>query len=154
MNAIDQRPGEVGERDQVLTTREPLRLEAPHLAWLRRRSREPLTTDNPAHGWITRQTVGIVHVVVASEPPEYGLTQQAGQTCRVFLPRRPSDSTAPAISVRASFSSRNGSRRIGSDVGTVELQLETPIEIEPKSVRFRFTRSVRHDRPRSDDVRC
>ena len=43
---------------------------------------------------------------------------------------------------------------IGSDVGTVELQLETPVEIEPKSVRFRFTRWVRHDRPRSDDIRC
>src|SRR6266480_3621248 len=37
---------------------------------------------------------------------------------------------------------------IGSDVGTVQLQLETPVEIEPKSVRFRFTRWVRHDRPR------
>jgi hypothetical protein len=37
------------------------------------------TTDNPAHGWITRQPVGIVHVVIASEPPKYGLTQQAGQ---------------------------------------------------------------------------
>jgi hypothetical protein len=32
MNAVDPMPGEVGERDEVLTTREPLRLEAPHLA--------------------------------------------------------------------------------------------------------------------------
>src|SRR6266567_6268603 len=27
------------------------------------------------------------------------------------------------------------------------------VEIEPKSVRFQFTRWVRHDRPRSDDIR-
>ena len=37
------------------------------------------TTDNPAYGWIMRQSVGIIHVVIASEPPKYGLTQQAGQ---------------------------------------------------------------------------
>jgi hypothetical protein len=43
---------------------------------------------------------------------------------------------------------------IGGYVGIVELQLETPVEIEPKSARFRFTRWVRHDRPRSDDIRC
>ena len=35
---------------------------------------------------------------------------------------------------------------IGGDAGTVELQLQTAVEIEPESIGFRFTRWVRHDR--------
>ncbi len=79
MNAVDPMPGEVGECDEVLTTREPLSLEAPNLAGWGGAVVNRFTTDNPAHGWITRQPVGIVHVVIASEPPKYGLTQQGGQ---------------------------------------------------------------------------
>jgi hypothetical protein len=36
----------------------------------------------------------------------------------------------------------------------VELQLEAAVEIEPRSVRFRFTRWVRHDRSRFNNIRC
>ena len=70
----------------------------------------------------------------------------------MFLARRPSDSTAPAIiSVRPregiiQFPKRQQTG-IGSDVGTVELQLKTLVEIEPKSVRFRFTCAFRRSRP-------
>jgi hypothetical protein len=43
---------------------------------------------------------------------------------------------------------------IGRDAGTVELQLETAVEIEPGGVGFRFTRWVRHDCPRSNEISC
>jgi hypothetical protein len=38
---------------------------------------------------------------------------------------------------------------IGGDAGTVELQLEAAVEIEPESIGFGFTRWLRHPRPRS-----
>jgi hypothetical protein len=43
---------------------------------------------------------------------------------------------------------------IGGDAGTVELQLETAVEIEAGGVGFRFTRWVRHDCPRSNEISC
>ena len=43
---------------------------------------------------------------------------------------------------------------IRGDAGTVELQLKSPVEIEPRSVRFRFTRWVRHDRLARSRIRC
>ena len=42
---------------------------------------------------------------------------------------------------------------IGGNAGTVELQLEAALEIEPESVRFRFTRWLHHHRPRSNQTR-
>ena len=41
---------------------------------------------------------------------------------------------------------------IGGDARTVELQLETAVEIEPRSIRFRFTRWVRHECPRPNEI--
>jgi hypothetical protein len=112
--------------------------------------------NDPSHRRIAPEPVGIVHVLVAGEAPEHGLSQHP-------------DQNMPAVPARASISqmlSRDyhqaehviqfaigqqpGIRR---DAGTVELQLHTAVEIEPSSVRFRFTRWVRHDRPRSDDIR-
>jgi hypothetical protein len=43
---------------------------------------------------------------------------------------------------------------IGGDAGTVELQLEAAVEIEPDSIGFGFTRWLCHHRPRSNEIRC
>jgi hypothetical protein len=73
MNAVDPLSGEIGERGDVLITREPLRLEGPHLASGGGAVVNRSTTDNPTHGGIERQPVRIVHVLVAIEPPKHGL---------------------------------------------------------------------------------
>ena len=73
MNAVDPLAGEVGERREVVLRREPIRLEAAHLA---RRSRATLsrpTTDNPAHRRILAQALGVVHVIISGETPEHRL---------------------------------------------------------------------------------
>jgi hypothetical protein len=43
---------------------------------------------------------------------------------------------------------------IRGDAGTVELQLEAPVEIEPRNVGFRFTRWVCRDRLARSRIRC
>ena len=43
---------------------------------------------------------------------------------------------------------------IGGDGGTVDLQHETTVEIEPRRVGFLLIRWVRHDGPRTYDVSC
>ena len=53
MHPVDPLPGEIGERGEVLITRQPLRLEAPHLAGGGRLLRHGPTADNPAHRRIT-----------------------------------------------------------------------------------------------------
>jgi hypothetical protein len=40
---------------------------------------------------------------------------------------------------------------VGGDIGAVELELQSAVEIEPRSVQFRFTRWVRHE---SAAVQC
>ena len=71
MDEIDPLAGQVSKRREVLGYREPLRLEAAHLA---RRSRTTLSrfaADNPAHRRIVTQPLGVVHVLVTSEAAEH-----------------------------------------------------------------------------------
>jgi hypothetical protein len=68
-------PAQIGESDEVLTARQPFRLEAPDLA---RRCGPPgdsMTADGPAHRGIARQTLGVVHVLVSGKATEHRLPQ-------------------------------------------------------------------------------
>lgn len=108
MNAVDPLAGEVGECREVVGRREPLGLEATHLARRGRRTLSRFATNDPAHRRIMAQTFGVVHVLVAGETPEQGLPKQPDQRMAAFLPVRASASTFPAIALRprASSSSR------------------------------------------------
>ncbi len=79
MNAVDPPTGEIGKRGKVLLACQPLRLEPAHLAGGGGTVVNRPAADNPTHRRIARQPVRIVHILVASEPPKHGLTQQAGQ---------------------------------------------------------------------------
>jgi hypothetical protein len=52
-NGVDPLPRETGERGEVLVTREPFRLEPPHLAGRGRIALDGLAADEPAHCRIT-----------------------------------------------------------------------------------------------------
>jgi hypothetical protein len=45
-----------------------------------------MTADDPAHGRIVPKAVSIVHVFVAAEPSENGLTEQPGHSVLTVLP--------------------------------------------------------------------
>ncbi|MCW5747396.1 MAG: hypothetical protein KIT36_14505 [Alphaproteobacteria bacterium] len=45
------------------------------------------------------------------------------------------------------------SSSIGDNAGTVELQLEVAVEIEPQSIGLRFTRWLNHLRHRTDQTK-
>ena len=157
VNAVDPLPGQVGERGEVLVTREPLGLEPPHLAGRGRIALDRLAADDPAHRGITSQPVGVVDVLVSGKPTEHRLAQHADQIVTTVLARAavnqvlPRDSRQAERIIEFAIGQQSG---IGGDAGTVELQLEAAVEIEPKSIGLRFTRWLHHHRPRSNETRC
>ena len=113
---------------------EELRLEAAHLARRRRPLGDGMTADDPAHGRIVPKAVSIVHVFVAAEPSEDGLTEQPGHSVLTVLPGSRVDK---ALSGEIAHSERivkfpEGQKtRIGGDLRTVEFQLQPTVEIQP-----------------------
>jgi len=130
--------------------RQPLGLEAAHLAAGRGEALEPLPADDRPHGWIAGEPLGIVDILVAGQASEYRLPQQPGQPmlgvlasatirqCRRCHVQQAHRMIQLAVSEQAA---------VGSDPGTVEFQLDPTVEIDPERLRFRFTHRVRHDRP-------
>jgi len=95
---------QVGKNSEVLVRREPLRLEAPHLA---RRSRDlrRFAADNPAHSRIVAQALGIVHILVTGKATKYRLPEQPGQCMPTILAGACVGQTSLAIAVKPSASS-------------------------------------------------
>src|SRR5665811_2003391 len=105
---------------------------------------------------ITPEPVGVVHVLVSGKATEYRLPQHSDQ----IMPSVPADASISQIFPRDDHQAEHiiqfperKQTSIRGDAGTVELQLEAPVEIEPRSVRFRFTRWVRHDRLAQSRIR-
>ena len=157
MNAVDPLPGQIGERGEVLVTRQPLGLEPPHLAGRGRIALDRLAADDPAHRRITSQPVGVVDVLVSGKPTEHRLAQHAHQIVATVPARAPvnqvllRDGHQAERVIELAIGQQSG---IGGDARTVKLQLETAVEIEPEGIGFGFTRWLRHHRPRSNETRC
>src|SRR6266851_2219796 len=79
MHGIDPLPKQIGERCEVLRPGQPLGLEPPHLAGRGSLTHWRFATDDPTHRWVAAQPLGVVHVLVAGQPPEYRLPQQPDQ---------------------------------------------------------------------------
>ena len=150
VHPIDPGAAEVAQRRQVLVGGQNLGLEPPHLAGGRRLPVDGVAADDPAHGGIARQTVGVVHVVVATKATEHGLAEQSRHAMPSVLagaavdqhPAR--DVAQPKDVVEFPIGKQTG---VGRDPGTVELELDPAVEIDPKRLLLRFTHRVRHDRP-------
>ena len=91
MHPLNPSPAEIDERDKVLIIREPLGLEASHLAGGGCLFRCGATANNPAHRRIATEPVGVVHVLVSGKPTEHRLSQH-------------SDQIMPTVPARASIS--------------------------------------------------
>src|SRR4051812_27801129 len=98
-----------------------------------------------------RQAVGIVDVLVASEPPEHGLAELRDQSVTAVLAR-------PGVSENLSGHVRQAERiielskgeqtRVGCHPRTVEFQLQAMIECDPESGAVAFTQCTVHLQPR------
>ena len=89
MNAVDPLAGKLSESDEVLSGRQPFRLEAAHLA---RRSGARvcvLAADNPMHRRIMTQSFGVVNVFVSGKPTEDWLPQHPNQSAAAILAGSP-----------------------------------------------------------------
>src|SRR3984893_5087113 len=77
----------MGESGWFLSRREPLGLEAPHLARRRCAIRSCLAADDPAHRGIIAQALGVVNIFIPSEPTEHRLSQQTDESMPAVLAR-------------------------------------------------------------------
>src|SRR5258708_13797579 len=65
VHKVNPLAGQVGKSREVCRCREPLRLEASHLARRGCVTLIRLATDDPAHGRIMAQTFGVVHALIS-----------------------------------------------------------------------------------------
>src|SRR5271168_5482683 len=75
VHKIDPLAGQVGKSRKVLRCREPLRLEAAHLARRGRTAVGRFAANNPAHRRIMTQALGVVHVLVSGKATKYRLPE-------------------------------------------------------------------------------
>jgi len=85
VDLVNPPTGQIGKSNEVLRPGQPLRLEAAHLAGRGRRAGDRPVADYPTHRRVAAQPIGIVHVLVASQPPEHRLPQQADQEMLAVL---------------------------------------------------------------------
>ena len=85
VHKVNPLAGQVGKSREVCRCREPLRLEASHLARRGCVTLSRLATDDPAHCRIMAQTFGVVHVLISSETTKHRLPQQPDQRMAAVL---------------------------------------------------------------------
>jgi hypothetical protein len=99
VDAADPGAGQIRQRLQVGVGRQPLGLEAPHLAARGGGTIEPVTANDRPHRGVAGEPLGVIDILVAGESTEHRLAEQPLSLWRVFLPRRPSSSFVIAMSV-------------------------------------------------------
>ena len=141
VHPVDPGAAEIAQRRQVLVGRQKLGLEPPHLAGGRRLPVDSVAADDPAHDGIARQT--------ATKAAEHGLAEQARHAMPSVLAGATVDQDlAPEVAQSKNVVEFPIGKQtsVGGDPGTVELELDPAVEIDPKRL-LRFTHRVRHDRP-------
>ena len=148
VHRVDPPAGQIGESGEVRQTGQPLGLEAPHLAGRGSPTHWRLAADHPAHCRFAAQPAGVVHVLIAGQPPEYRLPQQPDQQMAPVPPvlRQSLAAACGQCQHVIKFAIRQQSA-IGGDRQAVEPEHHAPVEIEPQCPAVRFTHRVRHRRP-------
>ncbi len=134
MHTVDPNAGKGGQRGKVLVAGQLLRLEASHLTGGSGLFRDGMAADDPPHGRITAQTVGVVHVVVATKTAKNGLAKLPDHAMPPVLA-----DTAVLEKTLGDLGQAKGivklpvgeKSSVGSDLGTVELKLQSMVEFDP-----------------------
>ena len=153
MHPVDPGTRQIRQRFQIGVRRQPLGLEAPHLAARCRRTVETLTADDGPHGGVAGEPLGVVDILVAGEAAEDRLSKQPGQRVARILAAavieelgnrdlgEPEGGVELAVREQAT---------VGGDPGTVEFELDSAVESGSQRQLSGFTRRVPHDHPSSD----
>ena len=139
MNLVDPHPVHVGQGFNVCVGGQKLRLETSHLAGGCGLSCDGLAADYPPHGWIASQTVGVVHVFIATKAAKHRLTEQSRHAVPPILA-----GTAVLENILGNLGQAKSIVKlpigeqpgIRGNPGTVELQLQAAVKIDPKFVPF------------------
>jgi hypothetical protein len=94
---------QIRQHCQVALGRQPLGLEAAHLAARCRRTIEPLAVDDRPHGWITGEPLGVVDVLVSGEPPKHRSPKQSAQRVTPVLAAAAIEELTEVVVPRALF---------------------------------------------------
>ena len=152
MHPVDPGTRQIRQRFQIGVRRQPLGLEAPHLAARCRRTVETLTADDGPHGGVAGEPLGVVDILVAGEAAEDRLSKQPGQRVARILAAavieelgnrdlgEPEGGVELAVREQAA---------VGGDPGTVEIELDSAVESRSQRQLSGFTRRVPHDHPSS-----
>jgi hypothetical protein len=96
------------------------------------------------------EAVGVVHVFIAAEPPECGLTEQTDHPVLPVLPGPWVNKTVSSYLGQSEglveFPERQ-KPRIERDLRSVEFQLQPTVEVQPQCPGFTFTHRVSHPQP-------
>ena len=106
-----------------------------------------MVADNPPHDRIEAEPLGIVHVVVAAKASENGLAELPDKTVATVLPATGVREHVPGNLAQSDSIIEFPVRQqpsVGSDLGIVELKLQSTVKIEPQNPVFRFTHRVSH----------
>jgi hypothetical protein len=104
-----------------------------------------------------RQPVRVVHVLVPRQAPEHRLAELANQgmaSVRAGAGVRQHLSSGLAQTKDIVEFAAGKQTTLGRDLRSVELQLETAVERQPKISTLRFTRRSFHSRYPSSTVAC
>ncbi len=147
MHKVDPLPGKIGNRGEIFLGGQNFRLEAPHLTARGSLFGDSMAADDPPHDWIEAEPVGVVHVVVAAKASENGLAKLPDKTVATVLPTTGVREYVPGNLGQSDRIIQFPVRQqpsVGSDLGTVELKLESTVKIQPQNLIFRFTHRVTH----------
>ena len=122
-----------------------LRLKPPHLAGAGSVPVWALPTNDNSHGWVLGKTFCIVGIIVAGQTAVGGLAEQRDQVMAdvaagtAFLEIVGGDEGKIQRVIQFSEGKESG---VGGDGGTMELQPDLGIELDPERVLFAVTRWV------------
>jgi hypothetical protein len=85
MHAIDPLTGKIARSRKVLFSSEPARLEAAHLACLRRASRGRFPADDPTHRGIVAEPLGVFDILVSGQATEDRLPQHTDKSVTAII---------------------------------------------------------------------
>jgi hypothetical protein len=106
-----------------------------------------MAADDPPHDRVEAEPVGIVHVVVPAKASENGLAELPDKTVATVLSTTGVREYVPGNLAQSNCIIQFPVRQqpgIGSDLGTVELELEPTVKFQPQNPVFRFTHRVSH----------
>jgi hypothetical protein len=157
VHKVDPIARQVGKRREVRRCREPLRFEATHLARRSRTALRRFAADNPAHRRIVAQALGVVHILVSGKATKYRLPEQPGQCVPTILATACVGQNITCHLGQTEYVVEfaiSQQPSIGGHQGATKLEHQAAVEIQPHSIRSRFTRRVRHHRLAQSRISC